>query len=67
MEVMTGTARDVSNLHDVSDGITYEVRQEQVAIEEDKYLKSVDCRKTVGRERLTSRYVIFIGSMMIIM
>jgi len=36
---MTGTARDVSNLHDVSDGITYEVRQEQVAIEEDKYLK----------------------------
>ncbi len=38
---MTGTARDVSNLHDVSDGITYEVRQEQVAIEEDKYLKSV--------------------------
>jgi len=41
LEVMTGTARDVSNLHDVFDGKPYEVRQEQVAIEEDKYCKSV--------------------------
>jgi hypothetical protein len=38
---MTGTARDVSNLYDVFDGKTYEVRQEQVAIEEDKHFKSV--------------------------